>query len=170
MTIFHLMICFNFLSHTSIYRKQLYIYIFIIIIIISWACMTQAFHKIISCAIVWDTVHYCSFWELDIRMTSKRRLQAQELILDSDSWRPHIWRWHFSSSLWHWRGWQDRHRLQRLDRHCTVWPSAPVTQVYGGGLRQNEAPNINKDSSPLSVFMFFFLKIMQLLVEETNSY
>jgi hypothetical protein len=37
-------------------------------------------------------------------------------------------------------------------------------------LRQNEAPHINKDSSPLGIFMLFFHEIMQLLVEETNRY
>jgi hypothetical protein len=44
------------------------------------------------------------------------------------------------------------------------------TQVYRmtSGLRQNETPNINKDSSSLRIFMLFFLEIMQLLVEETN--
>jgi hypothetical protein len=38
------------------------------------------------------------------------------------------------------------------------------------GLRQNEAPTINKDSTTLSVFMLYFLEIIYLLVEETNKY
>jgi hypothetical protein len=33
-----------------------------------------------------------------------------------------------------------------------------------------EAPHINKDSSPLSIFMLFFFEIIQLSVEETNRY
>ena len=33
-----------------------------------------------------------------------------------------------------------------------------------------EAHHINKDSSPLSVFMLFFFKIIQLLVEETHRH
>jgi hypothetical protein len=37
-------------------------------------------------------------------------------------------------------------------------------------LRQNEATHINKDSLPLTLFVLFFLEIMQLLVEETNVY
>jgi hypothetical protein len=31
-------------------------------------------------------------------------------------------------------------------------------------------PQTNKDSLPLSIFMLFFLEIMQLLVEKTNRY
>jgi hypothetical protein len=38
------------------------------------------------------------------------------------------------------------------------------------GLRQNEAPIVNKDSSPLSVLMLFSLEILRLLVEERNRY
>jgi hypothetical protein len=37
------------------------------------------------------------------------------------------------------------------------------------GLRQNEASYINRDSSPLSVFMHFFLEIVQLPVEERKK-
>jgi len=33
-----------------------------------------------------------------------------------------------------------------------------------------EAPHINKDSSPLSIFMLFFFKKIQLLVEETHRH
>jgi hypothetical protein len=38
------------------------------------------------------------------------------------------------------------------------------------GLKNSEAPHINKDSSPLSVLMLFFTQIFQLLVEQTNLY
>jgi hypothetical protein len=38
------------------------------------------------------------------------------------------------------------------------------------GLKNSEAPHINKDSSPLSVLMLFFTHIFQLLVEQTNLY
>jgi len=37
------------------------------------------------------------------------------------------------------------------------------------GLKKSEAPHINKDSSPLSVLMFF-TEIFHLLVEQTNVY
>jgi hypothetical protein len=38
------------------------------------------------------------------------------------------------------------------------------------GLKNNEAPHINKDSSPLAVLMLFFTEIFSLLVEQTNLY
>jgi hypothetical protein len=38
------------------------------------------------------------------------------------------------------------------------------------GLKNSEAPHINKDSSPLAVFMLFFTDIFLLLVEQTNLY
>jgi len=38
------------------------------------------------------------------------------------------------------------------------------------GVKESEAPHINKDSSPLSVFMLFFTEIFHLLVEQTNVY
>jgi hypothetical protein len=45
-----------------------------------------------------------------------------------------------------------------------------VHQYTGGdrGKKQNEAPHINKDSSPLSVFMLYFAPVIDLLVTETN--
>jgi hypothetical protein len=50
---------------------------------------------------------------------------------------------------------------------------APVIHRFTGGpsgIRHNAAPTINKDSTPLSIFMLFFLEIIQLLVVETNRY
>ncbi|XP_033607870.1 uncharacterized protein LOC117282423 [Cryptotermes secundus] len=38
------------------------------------------------------------------------------------------------------------------------------------GINLNEAPHVNKDSTPLSVFKLFFTGIIHLLVEETNKY
>jgi hypothetical protein len=38
------------------------------------------------------------------------------------------------------------------------------------GVKSNEAPHINKHSSPLSVLMLFFTEIFQLLVDQTNVY
>ena len=38
------------------------------------------------------------------------------------------------------------------------------------GLKNSEAPHINKDSSPLAVLMLFFTDIFLLLVEQTNLY
>jgi hypothetical protein len=45
---------------------------------------------------------------------------AQELVLNWH-WRPHIWRWNFSSK-WQWlkRRWEERDRLQTLDWHYTI--------------------------------------------------
>jgi len=38
------------------------------------------------------------------------------------------------------------------------------------GVKESEASRINKDSSPLSVFMLFFTEIFHLLVKQTNVY
>jgi hypothetical protein len=38
------------------------------------------------------------------------------------------------------------------------------------GLKNSEAPHINKESSPLAVLMLFFTDIFLLLVEQTNLY
>jgi len=38
------------------------------------------------------------------------------------------------------------------------------------GLKNSEAPHINKDSLPLAVLMLFFTEIFSLLVEQTNLY
>jgi hypothetical protein len=46
-------------------------------------------------------------------------------------------------------------------------PSAPVIHRFTGG---SSALRLGKDSTPLSVFMLFFLKIIQLLAEEANRY
>jgi hypothetical protein len=38
------------------------------------------------------------------------------------------------------------------------------------GLYTNEAPHVNKDSTPFCVFMLYFAGIIRMLVEETNKY
>jgi hypothetical protein len=38
------------------------------------------------------------------------------------------------------------------------------------GVKNSEAPYINKDSSPLSMLMLFFTQSFQILVEQTNLY
>jgi hypothetical protein len=54
----------------------------------------------------------------------------------------------------------DTDFTQRTDNtYC--WPTVPVVPKFIGGscgLQQTEAPHINKDSSPLSVFMHFFFE------------
>jgi hypothetical protein len=47
-----------------------------------------------------------------------------------------------------------------------------VHKFTGGpsGFTQNEASHINKDSLLLSIFLLFFLEIMQVLEEETNRH
>jgi hypothetical protein len=49
----------------------------------------------------------------------------------------------------------------------------PHVHQYTGsdrGKKQNEAPHINKDSSPLSIFVLSFVSVIDLLVTETNRY
>jgi hypothetical protein len=112
-------------------------------------------------------------------MALNRRLQdkdiAQELILDTDS-EAHISEDDISPP----QSDSDTEEHDRTNTGCRDWtyithsrPSAPVIHKFTGGpsgLRQNEAPHINKDSSPLSVFMLSFIEIIPLLVEETNRY
>ncbi|PNF42631.1 hypothetical protein B7P43_G01270 [Cryptotermes secundus] len=47
-----------------------------------------------------------------------------------------------------------------------------VNNYSGGavGLNTNEAPHVNKDSTPFCIFMLYFAGIIHLLVEETNRY
>jgi hypothetical protein len=47
-----------------------------------------------------------------------------------------------------------------------------VHQFTGGdkGKKQQEAPQVNKDSSPMSVFMLYFASAIDLLVTETNTH
>jgi hypothetical protein len=111
-------------------------------------------------------------------MALKRKVQdediAQELILESDS-DAHISEDDISPPQ------SDSDTEEdTTDTGCRDWtntrqsePSAPVIHKFTGrpsGLRQNEAPHINKDSSPLRVSCSFFHEIMQLLEEETNRY
>jgi hypothetical protein len=98
-------------------------------------------------------------------MALKRRLQdkdiAQEVILESDS-DIHISEDDISPP----QSDNDTVENDRTDTGCRDWtntrqsrPSAPVIHKFTGGpsgLRQNEAPHINKDSSLLSVFMLLF--------------
>jgi hypothetical protein len=111
-------------------------------------------------------------------MALKGRLQdediAQELILDTDS-EAHISEDDISP-----QSDSDTEEDDRTDTGYRDWTdtsqsrsSSPVIHKFTGklsGLRQNKAFHINKDSSPLSMFMLFFLETMQLLVEETNRY
>jgi hypothetical protein len=108
-------------------------------------------------------------------MALKRRLQgediAQKLILDSDN---HISDYDipFSQSD------SDAEEDDRTDTGCRDWinsrqsqHSAPVVHKFTGGpsgLTKNKVHYVNKDCSPLSIFMLIFLEIMQLLLEETN--
>jgi hypothetical protein len=54
-----------------------------------------------------------------------------------------------------------------------LWPSERCsTHLYRGpkGKRNTEALHINDSSSPLSVFLLYFMEIITLLVVETNRY
>jgi hypothetical protein len=53
-----------------------------------------------------------------------------------------------------------------------AWNSGDACPFTGGssGLRVQETPHVNKDSTPIIVFLFFFMEVIQLLVAETNKY
>jgi hypothetical protein len=104
-------------------------------------------------------------------MSAKRRRTmededvAQELLLDSSSEGENM---SYDSD-------QDESQQDNTEwrENMQSGHGAPVIQRFTGGssgICHNAAPTINKDSTPLSVFMLFFLEIIQLLVVETNRY
>ena len=71
---------------------------------------------------------------------------------------------------------KSNHRLQQVADYQPGDHIKEGTQIFilllcpAKGVEKSEAPHINKDSSPLSVLMLFFTKILHLLVEQTNVY
>jgi hypothetical protein len=53
-----------------------------------------------------------------------------------------------------------------------TWNSGGVHPFSGStsGLRTQEVPHVNKDSTPITVFLCFFMKMIQLLVADTTEY
>jgi hypothetical protein len=53
-----------------------------------------------------------------------------------------------------------------------MWNSGGVHPFTGGnnGLRTQKATHVNKDSAPITIFLLFFMEMMQLLVTETSKY
>jgi len=69
---------------------------------------------------------------------------------------------------------KSKHRLQRVADYQPGDRIKEGTNIHpfvgpAKGVKKSEAPRINKDSSPLSV-MLFFTEIFHLLVEHTNVY
>jgi hypothetical protein len=106
-------------------------------------------------------------------MSAKRRRTmedediAQELFLDSSSEGENMS--HDSDSN------QDKSQQDNTEwrEKTQSGRGAPVIHRFTGGpsgIRHNAVPTTNKDSTPLNVFMLFFLEIIQLLVVETNRY
>jgi hypothetical protein len=52
------------------------------------------------------------------------------------------------------------------------WNSGGVHPFIGvlSGLKIQEAPHENEDSSPIAIFILFFMDVIQLLVAENNKY
>lgn len=103
------------------------------------------------------------------RGDSRTKTRAQELVLDSSLWFPHVWRQRcfFSDS----NNKEDTTETENGWTDITQSQPAPVIHRFTGipsGLRQYDALNVNKDSPPLSVFMLFLHEIVQLLVEGTQ--
>jgi len=72
---------------------------------------------------------------------------------------------------------EDKPQSATSGRGLSLWgpPQGRNTKVHpfigpAKGVKNSEAPHINKDSSPLSVLMLFFTEIFHLLVEQTNLY
>jgi hypothetical protein len=97
---------------------------------------------------------------------------AQELILYSNSDA------HISDDDISPQSDSNTEEANRKNTDCRDWTNTtqtlspmPMIHKFTGepsGLRQNEAPHMNKDLSPLSTFMLFFLEIIQQVVKETN--
>jgi hypothetical protein len=53
-----------------------------------------------------------------------------------------------------------------------TWNSGGVHPFTGGpsGLRIQEVPHVNKDYTPIIVFLLFYMEVIQLLVAETSKY
>jgi len=53
-----------------------------------------------------------------------------------------------------------------------TWNSGGIHPFTGcpSGLRIQEAPHVNKDSTPITAFLLFFMEVSQLLVAETNKF
>jgi hypothetical protein len=73
---------------------------------------------------------------------------------------------------------EDDEELQPLSSSPPSWgppqqySRKSANNFSGGavGINLNKAPHVNKDPTPLCVFMLFFTGIIQLLVEETNRH
>jgi hypothetical protein len=68
---------------------------------------------------------------------------------------------------------QQQQQQQNIKWGLQSQANEPRVHQYTGGDRgkkQNETPHINKDSSPLSIFMLYFVSVIDLLVTETNRY
>ena len=63
-------------------------------------------------------------------------------------------------------------RKQVVFRSRRAKDSSNVFDFTGppSGVNRSAAPDINAESSPLSIFMLFFRQIFQLILEETNRY
>jgi len=62
-------------------------------------------------------------------------------------------------------------KIHIWSRPQNTWNSGGVNPFTGGpsGLSQ-EVPHVIKDSTPSTVFLLFFMEVIQLLVVETNKY
>jgi hypothetical protein len=57
-------------------------------------------------------------------------------------------------------------------RPQNTWNFGHVHPFTGGpsGVRIQEVPHVNNDSTPVTVFLLFFMEMIQLLVAETDRY
>jgi hypothetical protein len=55
---------------------------------------------------------------------------------------------------------QDQNSLGVLVIHPCIWDLS--------GLRKQETPHVNKDSTPNTIFLFFFMEEIQQLVADIN--
>jgi hypothetical protein len=58
------------------------------------------------------------------------------------------------------------------DRPKHTWNSRGSHSFTGDphGLRIQEVSHVNRDSTPVAIYLFFFVEVIHLLVEETDTY
>jgi hypothetical protein len=67
---------------------------------------------------------------------------------------------------------ESRRQVHIWSRPQNSWNSGGVHPFTGSPseLRIQEPPHVNKDSTPVTVFLLFFMEAIELLVAETNKY
>jgi hypothetical protein len=66
----------------------------------------------------------------------------------------------------------SRSQVHIWSRPWDTWNSGGIHPFTGGpsGMRIQDVHCVNQDSTPITVFLLFFMKVIQLLVTDTDKY